>query len=78
MVCEGFQIAVVDADQLRFQAKRPFQLILIMDFYENVHAVREGRLFELGGAAVVDGGHDDEDAIGADARALPSPDRCRT
>src|SRR5580704_17114222 len=26
---EGFQIAIVDADQLRFQGKRPLQLLLI-------------------------------------------------
>ncbi len=41
---ERLEIAIVDADELRFQAKRPLQLLLIMDFHERVHAERQGRL----------------------------------
>ena len=48
---EGPQIAVVDADQPRFQAKRALQFVLVMDFDQHVHAEREGRIFELCGAA---------------------------
>ena len=62
---ERLQVAIVDADEFRFQAKRPLQLLVIVDFDQRVHAEREGRGFELGGAGIIDRGHDDEDAIGA-------------
>ena len=44
---EGFQVAVVDADEPRFQAQRPLQLVFVMNFDQRIHAERNGRGFEL-------------------------------
>src|SRR5580704_16494061 len=67
---EGFQVAVVDADQPRLQPQRAVELIFVMHFDERIHAERGGRRFELGRAGVVDRGHDDQNAVGATSTRL--------
>ena len=62
---ERLQVTVVDADEPRFQAQRAFKLGLVVHLDQHVHAERARRRFELGGAAVIDRRHDDQDAIGA-------------
>src|ERR1700722_9331023 len=62
---EGFEIAVVDADERRFEPQRALELGVVMDLEQHVHAMGEGRRLDLGGSAVVERRHDDEDAVGA-------------
>jgi len=38
---------------------------LMVDFYQRVHAERQGRCFKLRGTGIIDCGHDDENAVGA-------------
>ena len=61
---EGFQIAIVDTDQPGFQAQRAVQFLLVVHLDQHVHSKRNGCAFELPRAGVVNGGHDDQDAIG--------------
>ena len=61
---ECTQIAVVDADEPRFQTQRAFELIFLVNFNENVHAIGKRGIFDLGCGDVVDRRHDDQDAIG--------------
>src|SRR6202030_3536631 len=62
---EGFQIAVVDANEPRLQPQRAIELCLVMHFDKRVHPERGSGGFQLGRASIVDRGHDDQDAIGA-------------
>ena len=62
---EGLEVAIVDADEPRFQPQRALEFLLVMHFDQHVHAEREGCRFEFGGGGVVDRGHDDQDAVGA-------------
>ena len=48
---ERVQVPVVDADQPRFQAQRPFKLLLVVHLDQRVHAERDRRRFEFGCAA---------------------------
>ena len=65
-----FQVAVVDANEPRFEPKRPRKLRFIVDLDKNVHAEANRNIFEFGGAAIVDRSHDDENAISAGGSRL--------
>ena len=43
---EGAQIAVVDADQPRFELQRALKLIFLMNFNQHVHAIGNGCIFD--------------------------------
>src|SRR5580704_2390809 len=62
---EGFQVAVVDADEPRLQPQRAIELFFVVHFDERIHAEGGSGRFQLGCADIVDRGHDDQDAIGA-------------
>ena len=59
------QIAIVDADQGAAQAVRSVEFVSVMHFDQRVHSPMDRRIFEFGGQSVVDGCHDDQDAIGS-------------
>src|SRR5262245_24510346 len=58
------QIAIVDADQPRFQLERSLQFNFIMNFNQDIHTVGEGRLLDVARSTVINSGHDDQNAIG--------------
>src|SRR5499427_7229516 len=60
---KGLEVAVVDADQPRAQAQRPFELMFVMDLQQDVHAERLRGVLEILCHAVLDCRHDDQDAI---------------
>ena len=62
---EGAQIAVVDADHRRTKFQRAVELGALMDFDQDVHAVRERRVLDVPGRGIVERRHDDQDAVGA-------------
>ena len=72
VVSKVLQVAVVDADEPRFQPQRALELGFVMDFDQHVHAEACAAASSRARSVVVDRGHDDEDAIGAPARALPT------
>ena len=64
------QIAVVDSDETRLERERALQLLLVVHFDQHVHAqIMRGGVERLCGV-VVNGGHDDEDAVGAEGARL--------
>jgi hypothetical protein len=60
---KGAKIAVVDADELRFERKGALELRAIVHLDEHVHAERMGGVDESRRFPVRDARHDDEDAI---------------
>jgi hypothetical protein len=67
---ERLEVAVVDADQLGTEAKRPLELSLVMHFSQQVHSERPRRKFQVARECVIHGGHDDEDAVGTESARL--------
>jgi hypothetical protein len=59
------EIAVVDADQLRFQLQRPLQLGFIVHLDQHVHAVTERDIFHVRHFGIGKRRDDQQDAIGA-------------
>src|SRR5262245_858757 len=62
---ERLQIAVVDSDEPRSQAQRALELALVVHLQQDIHAERDGAGFQIPRHLVVDGGHDDQDAVRA-------------
>src|ERR1700745_147901 len=60
---KGLEVAVVDADQPRAQAQRPFELGFVVDLQQDVHAERLRGILEILCHAVLDRRHDNQDAI---------------
>ncbi len=59
------QVAVVDADHRRAKFQGAIEFAAVMDFDQHVHAVRDRGVLDIAGGAVVERGHDDQDAVGA-------------
>ena len=64
------EVAVVDADQRRLQRQGAVEFGLVMGFDQNVHLQVMGGDVERAGFAIVDAGHDDQDAVGAGGAGL--------
>ena len=67
---EGAQVAVVDADQPALERQRALEFALVMDLDQHVEPEVMRGLVERARGIVVDGGHDDEDAVGAPGARL--------
>ncbi len=67
---QRLEIAVVDADQPGLQAQRPLELGAIMHLDEYVHPQRPGEARQLPRPAVLERGHDQEHAVGAERAAF--------
>ena len=67
---EALEVAVVDADERRVEAQRPVELGLVMHLGENVHAESARCLGQAPCGRIVNGGENDEDAIGAERARL--------
>src|SRR5947208_12037589 len=62
---ERLEVSIVDANERRAHAKRPFELGFVVHFQEGIHAECLRGLLELLRGGVVDRGQDDQDAVGA-------------
>src|SRR6266446_8787622 len=67
---ERLEVSIVDPNQLRAHPKRPFELGFVVYFQQGIHAECLRGLFKLLGGVVVDGGHDDQDAVCAPCSRL--------
>jgi len=75
---EGAKIAVIDADHRRAKFEGTIQLRALMNFDQDIHAVRNRGVLDVFGGAVVERCHDDQDAVGAMGTGLEPPGRYRT
>ena len=60
---EGAQVAVVDADELRVQAKSPIELDLVVHLHQSIHPPFLCGIEQVAGSVVTDGRKDDQDAV---------------
>ncbi len=62
---EGFEVAIVDADEAAIEAQRAVQLRRVVHLDDGIHAPVLGGAGEIGRERIVHFSHDDEDAIRA-------------
>ena len=67
---QGFEITVIYPNQLGAKAERPRHLRSIVHLDQDIHAEIEGEGFQLRRFRVLERGHDQQDAIGADRARL--------
>src|ERR1700722_9659776 len=67
---EGAQVAVIDADHRRTKLQCALEFSAVMDFDQDIHAERNGRVFDIPGRGVVERRHDDQDAVSAVSAGL--------
>ena len=70
VVSKVFEVAIVDADQPAVELQGAVELVLVVHLGDGVHAPGLGVGAERAGHHVVDGGHDDQDAVGAQRARL--------
>ena len=67
---ESAQVAIVDADEPALEGKRALQFRLVVRLDQHVQAEVVRRFIQSPGGFVVDGRHDDEDAVRAPGPGL--------
>ena len=65
VVSKVFRLRLLMPISFDFRRSARCEFLLVVHFDKRIHAERHRRRFKLGGAGVVDRGHDDQDAIGA-------------
>ncbi len=66
---ESAQVAVVDTEQRGFQLQRAVEFRTVVNFEQHVHAMGEGRVFDVLRGRIIKCSHDDEDAVAPWTRA---------
>src|SRR5439155_25457208 len=67
---QGLEVAVVDADQRGLETERAVELGAVVHLDQYVKSELAGGVHQLARQAVFEGGHDQEDAVGAERPAL--------